>query len=353
MNSLPDPHNRPWWRRILLGLCALALMVTSFPAQAAIPAESVLFQPEPYLEALERSSFYEAYPQVAIGLMTAGGELVLPGVSHFIQKLFPATRYESVLRFIFPEIWVRVQVKRIIEQYWAYYNFEARDMRLVLDFQPVKLRLEGADGRALVQDVFAGLPECSAQDLLAIAGQVLQGNTDQMPQCKPPRQLESLVVGGIQAVLTGFTGTLPDEVVLMQRSSPRPDQYGPGGPYRWLRYGLRLSVPVVVLLLVAGTLLLGYDRRRLIEWAGVPFYLGGVLGAILAALTGMGARWLGGAIASILPTTARTIFEYFSSVFLDVFQQFLAWTGVVAAGWALVGLVLILFSRARWFNQAR
>lgn len=336
-----------WWRRILLGVCALLLMVVSIPAQAAIPAESLLFEPQPYLEALERSGFYEDYPRVAFDLATAGGDLVLPGLAQFVEKLFQPDRYESVMRFIFPEYWVRRQMEQMVTQFWAYNNFETREMRLVLDFRPVKARLEGEDGRALISGAFQNLPECSAQDLLSMAALALQGRTDEMPQCKPPRQLEGLVFGGLQQMLEGFTGTLPDELVLMQRESPKPEMLGPGGLYRFLRYGLRYSLLMVVMLLAAGALLLGYERARLIEWAGTPFYLGGLLGAVLCALAGVFARWLSEAIAGILQGTARLTFEFFSGVFLDVFQQFLAWAGVAGAIWALIGLVLILVSRRR------
>ena len=115
-----------WWRRNLLAVCALVLMLTCVPLAAVFPAEFVLFQPQPYLDAIEQSGFYETYPLVIYDLAISGGELTLPGVAAFVQTLFPVEKTESVMRFIFPENWVRAQVERSIRQFWGYYNFQRR-----------------------------------------------------------------------------------------------------------------------------------------------------------------------------------------------------------------------------------
>ncbi|HMN62486.1 MAG TPA: hypothetical protein PJ988_19125, partial [Anaerolinea sp.] len=329
----------------LLAACALVLMLTCVPLAAVFPADYVLFQPQPYLDAVEQSGFYQTYPQVIYGLAVSGGELTLPGVAGFIQTLFPADKTESVRRFIFPENWVRAQVERAVRGFWAYYNFGARDLRVAVDFRQVKTRLQGEDGRALVSAAFMGLAECSAQDLLTIARLALQGKTDEMPRCRPPRQVEGLVYGGLQLALEKLTGGLPDEVVLMRRSSPDPLYGGPGGIYTYFRNGLRFIAALLVMLLAAAIVLMDYSVRRVVEWAGMPLYAGGILAAVLASGLGVGARWMAGGIAGILPGTARIIFGLFSGMALTVFQQFLAWMGVAGVILALVGLVAILVGR--------
>jgi len=345
MSTSRATESIPWWRRNLLAVCALALMLTCVPLAAVFPADFILFQPDPYLDAVERSGFYETYPQVAYDLAVSGGELTLPGVAGFIQALFPADKTVSVMRFIFPENWVRAQVQRTVRQYWDYYNFHARELRVAVDFRPVKARLQGEDGKALVSAAFMGLPECTPQYLLSIAALALQGKTDEMPRCRPPRQVEGLVYGGLQLALQKLTGALPDELVLMQRSSPDPLYAGPGGLYADFRNGLRFSAALLLILLAAAVVLLDYSVRRLVEWAGMPLYAGGVLAAVLASMFGAGARWLAGAITAILPATAKTVFGLFSAMALTVFQQFLAWMGVAGVILTIIGLSLILASR--------
>ncbi len=344
MASTPD-QPASWWRRNLLSICALALMLNCVPLAVVFPADYLLFQPQPYLDAVEQSGFYQTYPRVLYDLAIGGGELTLPGVAGFIQTLFPADKTESVMRFIFPENWVRVQVQRSMTQFWAYYNANSRSLQVAVDFRPVKKRLQGEDGRALVSAAFNGLEECSAQDVLNIAALVLQGKTDQLPHCKPPKAVEGLVTSGLQLALQKLTGGLPDEIVLMRRSSPDPLYAGPGGVYADLRNGLRFSTAFVLMLFAAACVLLDYSWKRVVEWAGVPLYAGGIFSAILASLLGTGSRWLADGIAGILPGTARIVFSLFSGIALTVFQQFLAWMGVAGVILALVGLVLVLVGR--------
>ncbi len=344
MNWSPETGPQAWWKRVLLSCCALLMMVASIPAQAVFPADLVLFRPEPYLEQVERSGFYQDYPELAFELIEAGGELTLPGAAQFIKTLFPPERYTGVLRFILPEAWVRAQVEQAVTDFWAYYNFRAADLRIAIDFRPVKTRLQGAEGQALVKAAFEELPECSAQDLINMAGLLLQGRTDEFPRCRPPQQIEQPVYRGLQLALEGFTSALPDELALAERHS-LPGQRGPGGLYALFRYGLRWSIFFLALLAAWAIILLGYSWRRFLEWAGPPLYAGGVMGAVLASLLGVAARWLAESIGGILPATARQVFGLFSGMALGVFQQFLAWMGVAGVVFAVAGLGVILASR--------
>ena len=347
MNSASESGSGVWWRRVLLACCAMLVMTISIPAAAVFPAEYILFQPQPYLDQIERSGFYENYPALAFDLIEAGGELTLPGAANFIKSVFPPDRYESVIRFILPEYWVRLQIERMVRQYWAFYNFESASLRLVLDFRPVKARMNGAEGQALVQAAFQGLPECTVQDVLTMGGLLLKGQTEGFPRCRPPHQIEQPVFDGLQLALKGFTGALPDEMVLMQRSSPDINQMGPGGLYPAFRHGLRWNILFLLMLFALAIVLLDYSWRRFLEWAGAPLYIGGLLAAVLASLMGVGARGLAGGIGGILPATARQVFSLFSGMVLGVFQQFLAWMGVAGVVLAVVGLGLILLSRIR------
>ena len=75
MNPATDSGSGVWWRRVLLACCAMLVMIVSIPAAAVFPADNILFQPEPYLEQIERSGFYETYPGLAFDLLEAGGSL--------------------------------------------------------------------------------------------------------------------------------------------------------------------------------------------------------------------------------------------------------------------------------------
>jgi hypothetical protein len=351
MRSKSDLLQRFWWRRILLSVCALALMVVTIPAVIVFPAEYILFQPQTTLDAVESSGFYQKYPELVLDLIQAGGEVLAPGAVKFVQAYFPADRLTSVIRFIYPEEWVRAQVDRAVSHFWAYYNLEDSRLYIALDFRPIKARLKGNEGKILVAEAFQGLPDCNLQDALTIATLLMQKKTEGLPSCKPPKQVEGVVVGVIQLALEGITDGLPDEKVLVMRFNPVIGRYGPGGIYEQLRFGLRFSLMLMVLLMLGAISLLDYSWRNFLEWAGVPLYSSGLISAGLASLAGVSARWLDNVVSASLPGSSRVIFSFISGIALTIFQNFLAWVAVAAVIVAVLGLGMILFSRMNFYRD--
>ena len=148
--------------------------------------------------------------------------------------------------------------------------------------------------------------------------------------------------------LEKLTGGLPDEAVLMERSSPDPQDTGPGGVYALLRNGLRFSIAVPGD--AAGSSVYAAEIIRVGGWwigQGIPLYAGG----IFSAVTGILCWAWPGALAGrrhrrhSCRERRKSVFGLFSGMALTVFQQFLAWMGVCGVILALVGLVLILISR--------
>ncbi|MBI4927914.1 MAG: hypothetical protein HY835_09115 [Anaerolineae bacterium] len=349
MDLSTQPRSSHWWKKVLLSILSLVLMASSIPTAAVFPADYVFFQPQPDLDQLERSGIEQKYADLATGY--AGQDETFSGLTNFIRTLFPADRYAAILTFIFPSDWLVSQLKHMITDYWAYYNFEARALSLQLDFVPIKQRLQGQTGKALVSEVFDNLPECTAQNLLEIGAQLLKGQEVNWVRCKPPEAFQEPVYTGIQTLLTGMTGGLPDQVVLMQRESETPGRYGPGGSYAKFRYGLRLSFVLTLMLLVAGYMLKN-SLLGLLEWSGPPLFVGGILAALLASGTGAAATWLAQAVIAILPGSAGPFFELVSGIVLGVFEQALAWCGFAGVIIATIGLFAILISRWQSSHQS-
>lgn len=343
----------PWVRRALRSISALLLMLSLIPAAATLPAEQILFQPQPYLDSLESSGWYSQYPHLLMDLVQGWSGWLIPGLLPMIQALFPPDQTQQIIRFIFPESWVRDQTEQLVTHFWILaFSPTPGETSLTLDFLPVKTRLRGEDGRILIQQAFQYLPVCTTQDLLTIAGLALQGKPASPIQCRPPALLEPLVITGLQSTLQAFINQLPDKAVLTRTHPLQDESQSTRGLFRSIRSILRGSSFSVILFLISGFFLARRNFAHWIEWAGFPFYIGGLLGAMLSGLAGTGLRWLLEMISLWLPGAVQEVFLFFGGVMYRVMEQFLLWTAAVEITCALTGLTLILISRSRIIRQA-
>lgn len=330
------------WKRTLLFVCALCLALFCPFAAAAFPAEYILFQPTSYLSALEESGFYRDYPGLMLNFAGAGGDLFVPGMGQAVMGFLQAQNSENALRFLFPEDWVRVQTEITVRRFWAYYNYETRDLNLVLDFQPVKAHLTGSAAKTLIYDTMAGWPACSAENILQIGVLLIKGETNALPHCRPPPLLENGMLSGLELGLETFASTLPDQVQLLPRQTGEA-----GGPYHTFRFGLRLAPAGLVMICLAASALLGFSGRRFWAWLGLPLYSGGLLTAFSAALAGWLAAWLLPAPAVLFPEPAAQLYLFFSVMLLRVGSDFLNWLALIGLGLAVVGLGLRVLGRRK------
>lgn len=342
-----------WVRRALRSMSALLLMLSLIPAAVAFPAEQILFQPQPYLDALESSGWYTQYPRLLTELIQGWGGWLIPGLTPMLQALFPPDQTQQIIRFIFPESWVRDQTEQLVTHFWVLaFSSTPGETPLTLNFLPVKTRLRGDEGRALIQKAFQNLPACTPHDLLTIAGLALQTKPDSPIQCRPPALLEPLVITGLQSTLQAFIDQLPDQAVLTKAYPSPGKNLSTHGLLRSIRRFLRVSIFSVFLFLTFGFFLARWNFVHWVEWAGFPFYVGGLLGAVLSGLAGAGLRWFMEVIAVWLPGSVQEVSLFFSGVVYRVLEQFLLWAAAAEIACALTGLALILISRSRLIHQA-
>jgi hypothetical protein len=327
-------------KRISLILCAVMLAWTVIPVASVLPADSILFQPEPYLQALEKAGLYRDYPHLIIDFNAAGGDLLAPGLGEWLTGLVDRASFESTLRFLFPEDWVRGQVQTLVKNFWAYYNFESQRLDLSIDFTPVKQRLTGGDGLSLIQSALQDWPPCSVEDIIHAGALLLKGQAGGLPRCKPPAELQKAYLGTLQFGLNSFATALPDRLYLF------PIVNGPvGGPYRLFRDALQLA-PLGLLLLLAGmALILETSWRRLLAWVGPAWYTGGLVSLILAGISGWLAAWLFPAPARLLPPPGAALIVFSAAVGLEVWQRFALGWAIAGSIFAAIGCILILISR--------
>lgn len=336
----PGQISPPAYRRTLLILLAFCLAASLLPFAALPAVESVLFRPEPLLSALETAGFYQQYPRLMTAFSAAGGDLIVPGLGGWVTRNLTASGLENALKFLFPEDWVRAETGRLTVDFYAYLNFEAPNLDLSLNLGPVRDRLTGGEGRNLVKQALDGWEPCTLETGLLAGALLLQGRTAELPHCRPPDSLMPAYLQILQAGFDALASGLPERISLLP-----PQPLPPSGPYAVLRWGLRLSPLLPVMLLLLAFLVLR-SPRALLAWSGVPFYTGGLSGVLSAGLLGIGAAWILALPAPVLPLPVAELYIFAAGVFLAVWRQFLLNWVMIAALFASLGLFAIFASAA-------
>jgi hypothetical protein len=337
MRNSNDNSALAGWKRTLLLLCALVVAAIFPLSLGAISAEYTLFRPAPYLKAADELGLYRNYPGLMLDFATAGGDIFAPGLGNLLLRYLQQRGAEQALAFLFPEEWVRDQVETLADRFWSYYNLEAPELDISLDFTPVKTSLSGEEAMTIIRGGIADWPACSAEDVVRILALLLQGKTQDLPQCLPPESVKEAFLGAIQTGLKSFAQTLPDRVqILPYQSTP------PAGPYRDFRLGLRLAPVILLILCLLAAGLQNFSPRLFWAWCALPFYAGGLVNALTAVLMISLARWILFIPVRLLPAAAGELYSFFSLVFLQVGESWLIWMAAAGVLAATVGLVLFL-----------
>lgn len=338
---------RPFW--VILAI--LGAYLTGLPALFAIPAERILFNPEEYKRALAEQNVYDRFPTMLGEMVSDGGNRLIPGTGSALLNMLEQSRYDAVIQELFPEMWVREQAESLIDQFWAFMNFETPQLRLSVDLRPVKDHLAGEGAPQVASIIVAGLPPCTAEDLLTFVIQAFQGKAEGLPLCKPPEQFLNLTNTLVGSMLAGTSATMPDELDLsgglrfaFALGGERVEQAGARwfGVYRFFRrVGPWLPYAAIGFALLAVVLSLGTKRGPLF-WGGVTLALPGLSALAIALLLGL---WLAqfvpvlvGAVFGPSLILFDTLVDAIETVVRRFIGSALVWSAVVGLlGVALIG----------------
>ncbi len=209
MNEITKRTRYRW-----LVLLVLVIFLTGLPGIFALPAEWILFNPDSYKQALAEENAYSQFPLLLGQMIAEGGNLFLFGSGDHLLQVLQHSNYEAIVQQIFPEDWVRAQADGLIDQFWAYFNFQSPRLRLAVDFRPIKERLTGEQSAQIAAAIVQGFPPCQGSDLLNWALQALNGTVDQLPLCRPPAQFVGAANLLAEELLKGSAALMPDELDL-------------------------------------------------------------------------------------------------------------------------------------------
>lgn len=339
---------RPFW--VILAI--LGAYLTGLPALFAIPAERILFNADEYKRALAEQDVYDRFPTMLGEMVSEGGNKLIPGTGTAVLNMLEKSRYDAVIQELFPVSWVRDQAESLIDQFWAFLNFETPELALKVDLRPVKSHLGGEGAPEVASIIVEGLPPCTAEDLFTFALQALQGTAEGLPLCKPPDQFLNLTNNLVGGLLAGTSSTMPDEIDLasgLRFASTLGGERVEGAASRWFGvYRFFRQVNPWLPYAAAGFALLAIGlstrtRRGPLFWGGVTLVLPGLSALAIALLFGL---WLAqfvpvlvGAVFGADMVLFDTLVDVIETVMRRFIGSVLLWSAVVGLlGVALIGM---------------
>ncbi|MCX6025035.1 MAG: hypothetical protein NTY23_02035 [Chloroflexi bacterium] len=356
--STPGP-----FAKFLAVLFILLFSVTTPLVVLGLVARGLLFNPAFYKRALAQADVYRELPravasQLAASVVanppeaTAGaqgeGE---PGLGAVFAAL-PPQLVESLMVRLIPPDWMQAQVEGVIDQVVAYLDHGQGAPTLTISLAEVKTNLRQGALESALREVIAGLPPCTAEQLLTFGGEVLSGQSVVLPACQPPQVMTEVFIATATFTAEGMLiRMLPDELNLMQPFGPAG---APGTPLPFMqgldqllgrvRLAKRVAeisalVPLVLLALIA--LLTARTARLALRWLGAPLLTAGVL----SALVGL-ALYLGfGILAATVPMSPGAsgptgLLGLAREVAQGMVTTFVLWVEAGAGAMMLAGLVM-------------
>jgi hypothetical protein len=345
--------------RASLSALSIVLIVLSIPAIAMLPSEAVLFQPYSYQRALQNQNFYQRFPDLlAQSMLQNNTQANSSAINSQELSYLNQDSLSQILASIFTPEWVQTQVDGVIQNFWDFFNFQRNDLSLQIDMHDVKARLLGAEGTAIAHQVVESWPNCTAEDIGKIMSQVLSGQLQGVPVCRPPDAVRPAFEQIVQASLSTLAGSMPDQIDL---SGPLTgESAAPGTPPWWqvfqwytiLRWLFRLTPVFALFTLLWMVLLTIRSLPDLLHGSGQPLFIAGLMGVVLALV---GLFIVNPLLAPLVGNTVPLLPEPFHSVlanlFLEVGNRFSIWCGYSSMIVLFIGLVLLVLVRNFEINR--
>jgi hypothetical protein len=342
-------------RKVLGFAIAFLFIFFSVPALFLLPAETILFQPIPYINALQDQNIYQDIPAWLAGVAVNNGNNGSGGTQAKVLSSLGEPGYQNIFSVLMPQDWLKSQTDNLITNLWDYLNFKQTTLTLDIDLREVKTRFKGAQGQTIAKEIVSSWPACSPEQLLGIITQLAQGNNlADIPLCQPPEMYLPLTYQLVQVSLSGFTGALPDQLNLMSVISVTTN----GDPtqssawqqtfqyYKLLRLGLRVLPVLSFILLLLLAIITFRSARTGWSWLGITILLTGIFGLITAGILFLSGNLLvqqavsavfGGAPAGLITAVINAIKE--------VTDRFYLWSAGIALMTAILGVILFVISR--------
>lgn len=356
--STPGP-----FAKFLAVLFILLFSVTTPLVLLALVARGLLFNPAFFKRALAQADVYRELPravasQLAASVLTRPPEATAeaPGGAEVglgaVFAALPPQLVETLMVRLIPADWMQAQVEGVIDQVTAYLDHGQGAPTLTISLAEIKTNLQQGALESAMREFIAGLPPCTAEQLLTFGGEMLSGQSAMLPACQPPQVMAEAFIATAKVTAEGMlTRMLPDELNLMQpfgpvggAATPLPFMQGLEQLLSRVRLAKRVAelsglVPLVLLAIIA--LLTARSARLALRWLGAPLLSAGVL----SALMGLVLYLAFGILAATVPmppgaTGPSGLMGLAREVAQGLVTTFVLWVEAGAGAMILAGLVM-------------
>ncbi|HMD90523.1 MAG TPA: hypothetical protein VKF38_15305 [Anaerolineaceae bacterium] len=343
-------------RKVLGTIVAILFIIVSVPVPFVFPAERILFQPEPYIRAIQNQNVYQDIPGWLAGAAVNNGINGLGITQSGISASLGQQDYQKIFSLLMPQEWIKSQTENIITNFWDYFNFKQNALNLDIDLREIKTQFNGAQGQEISKEIISSWPPCSMQQLLAILAQTAQGGSlaNITTLCQPPKMYLPLADQFVQMTLSGVASALPDQLNLLsltgEGATGDPTQTASWQQtfqtYKLIRWGLRLSPVLSIILLLFLAIITFRSTRTGLSWMGITILLSGILGLVTAGILFLSGDWLiQQIVTAVLIGFPAGLTNALINMIKEVADRFYLWGAAIALMAAILGLILFLVSR--------
>ncbi|HWQ47331.1 MAG TPA: hypothetical protein VN376_10705 [Longilinea sp.] len=347
----------PVGQRILAFVFAFLATLAITPSIFLYPVARTLFHAETYQYALQQQGVYDQIPVIlAQSLIQGTGLAENTTVGSEVLPFFTEDDIRRMMEALIPPEWIETQVSSTMQQMESFWEYNQDVPTVMIDFLPLKQRMQGVEGRAIAEDLLRSLPQCSVEDLMALTGIINDGSGGTLPLCMPNEVLIPLTAPLLQSLLISTMNAFPDRVdlwSLIPAEDPSTGSPAIGQLFnQWMvtarsARSILLVLPwiALVLILLTGLALLPHFGTSM-RWVG-----GTIIVSSLAALLVVGFLFI--AVNQLLllslSVSLSTLPGGLGTMLIAVMQQIgnelVMWSGLAGLAAFLVGLVIFIIGR--------
>ena len=327
------------FRKTLSVICAILFIITAIISLFAFNFDQKAFASETYQAAFAKEEFYNKLPTLMARTVASNTTdqnnfpVVLQGMGE--------SSWESFFRNLLPTDILKAIGDDALSSTFAYVNMEADTAHLTLI--PLKASLAGDASIQAVYTLLKTQPECTFMQITRMGIDLLSGGKLQL--CSPPEDLYPLLTPVIQEQLRFTALAIPDQVEIIRA----PLQNDPRPKLKTIRFIMRFSLILPIILLFALTVFAVRSLKDLLGWWGIPLFINGGIAFVISLIGAPLVKViLQGILATQLPTYLPPILLEFASDLASAMAEALLrpilWQGltitVIGLGMATVSYFL-------------
>jgi hypothetical protein len=318
-----------------LALITAFVFVISTPVAFTLYSlEQSVFDADLYIQALDEENVYQQLPALtAQTLAVAAQRPDNPGILSIFRNL-SAEEWQTLIVQLLPPDVLRVLTADAVTQIMAYLNGERADA--VLSLAILKAHMQSPEGINAVNGMFEAQPECTVEQLTAMAL-----NQQALTLCDPPDTFLFFDLRPIIAAqINGLMSLIPEQVTIISAGSFRP---GYLQNLNDLRILMRLSPLLPILCLLIIVVLVVRSWRGWLNWWGFPLLFAGFISLFLSVISApLSSLTFQVLFAPALPPVfPADLLEMFKGLTAAIVRNALQPVLLVAGAILLVGLAMV------------